>query len=144
MKLQLIVALSLISGMAFAAPKEGRTKPVDQRTEKAKETKKAQEKQASAADTQKTEAGKVLSSDSKATQGIDYLRKVAAKANGNKVYEAAGGIAEAAATGDARSVEVAARLAELIKSENDVLKAFDRVVEEFKLNKDEVIENCKG
>jgi hypothetical protein len=108
MKLSLVLALSLASGVAFAAPKEtGSGKKIERSTEEAKKEK----------------------------QNLE---------NGNKVYEAAGGIAEAASTGDARSVEVASRLAELIKSEKDVLKAFDRVVEEFKLNKDEVLENCKG
>ncbi|MEY4617624.1 MAG: hypothetical protein RJB66_2584 [Pseudomonadota bacterium] len=145
MKIGLIVALSLVSGMAFAGPKEtSSAKKMERTTEEGKKEKQGLETKAVAVEGQKAQAGKTMTSDSSASQGIDYLKKVAAKADGNKVYEAAGGIAEAAATGDARSVEVASRLAELIKSEKDVLKAFDRVVEEFKLNKEEVLENCKS
>lgn len=150
MKLSLVVALSLVSGMAFAAgAKDVKTdkggKIEDVTSKEGKEALKKAEEGAKKVGNQSAEAGKVIMSDSKLNSGIELLRKVAAKAEGNKVYEAAGGIADAAATGDQRSVEVATRLAELIKadkSSDSVIKAFDKVVEEFKLNKDEVVENC--
>lgn len=146
MKLKLVLALSLASGIAFAAPKdtkEGKGGKVDVTTEKGRKELEERGQDAKAVDSKLAETGKVMKTDSKASQGIDYLKKVAAQANGNEVYLAAGGIAEAAKSGDERSIEVATRFAELIKSEKDVLKAFDKLVEEKSLKRDEVIANCQ-
>lgn len=154
-KLSLVMALALTANMAFAI------ETTKKETEKGSKAEREQMHEDAVKDAKKTgeakkTAVKAVEFSEKETTALDTLRAVAKKSGGNEVYETVNGILEAAESKDPRSVEIAVELAELIENpgniraefmdknqKNKVLAAFDQIITDKKLSREDVIANCK-
>lgn len=160
MKLGLITILTLSAGMAFAVKpageikgSEGKDKIVDPRDREARER---AEKAAGGVAEQAGRVGETVRNDSPVSEGIAYLKRVAAKATRTasknaETYKVAGGIAKAAESPEAseRVKDIAKTFSELIQKKIDekvkdpIEAAFQQLVKEKGLTEKEVREACK-